>query len=143
MAKYRKKPVVIEAFKWTSGPDQTEDPVWIVEAMKKATGVGSVRILGGGATGVPLRMIIETLEGPIRADVGDYIIRGIEGEIYPCKPGIFEKTYEVVPEPKVGTGSDIHSDPACIFTYCPHPSECKAGPGTCINPRITSLGDPH
>ena len=39
---------------------------------------------------------IKTLEGTMRADAGDWIIRSVNGEIYPCKPGIFDKTYEVV-----------------------------------------------
>ncbi|WP_422446026.1 hypothetical protein [Thermoanaerobacterium sp. DL9XJH110] len=41
-------------------------------------------------------MIIETLEGPLRASPGDWIIRGIRGELYPCKPDVFERTYEPV-----------------------------------------------
>ena len=41
-------------------------------------------------------LVINTLEGPLKADVGDYIITGLRGEEYPCKPDIFEKTYEVV-----------------------------------------------
>ncbi len=41
-------------------------------------------------------LIINTLEGPLKADVGDYIITGLRGEEYPCKPDIFEKTYEAV-----------------------------------------------
>ncbi len=41
-------------------------------------------------------LYIETLEGNMRADVGDYIIKGVNGEFYPCKPDIFEKTYEPV-----------------------------------------------
>lgn len=40
--------------------------------------------------------IVNTLEGPLKADVGDYIITGLRGEEYPCKPDIFEKTYEAV-----------------------------------------------
>lgn len=88
MSKWRKKPVVIEAFKWTGGPDQTEDPEWIVEAIRE----GKVQFvpleLGGTA------MMIETLEGDMLACSGDWVIRGIKGEMYPCKPDIFEATYE-------------------------------------------------
>lgn len=90
MTKYRKKPVVIDAFKWTGGHDQTEDPEWIVEAIKK----GEVWFIGNGTERVALQ--IDTLEGVMTANRGDYIIRGIQGEIYPCKPDIFEATYEVV-----------------------------------------------
>lgn len=85
MAKYRKKPVVIDAFKWTGDREQEEDPIWIVDAIEK----GDVYFDNGN-------MIIKTLEGDHRADIGDYIIRGVEGELYPCKPHIFERTYEKV-----------------------------------------------
>ncbi len=88
MPKYRKKPVVIEAFKWTGCEHQEDDPLWIIQAIDergvwfKSTGVGD-----------PC-MMIKTLEGDHRANVGDYIIQGVKGEIYPCKPDIFEATYE-------------------------------------------------
>lgn len=94
MARYKKKPVVIEAFQWTAGPDQLEDPEWIVEALKKpVTEVGAASVIIDGDSGNPI-MRIRTLEGPITAQVGDYIIRGVKGELYPCKPDIFEATYE-------------------------------------------------
>lgn len=83
MSRFRKKPVVIEAFQWTGGPDQTEDPVWIVDAIK----AGTVRVQD------PV-LVIDTLEGAMRANVGDWIIKGVKGEIYPCKPDIFAATYE-------------------------------------------------
>lgn len=83
MGLYRKKPVVIEAFLWTGDVDQAEDPVWIVEAIK----TGKVII-------VEDILQIETLEGVMQAQKGDWIIKGVQGEIYPCKPDIFEQTYE-------------------------------------------------
>lgn len=43
-------------------------------------------------------LIIDTLEGPLKASVGDYIITGLRGEQYPCKPDVFERTYELVPD---------------------------------------------
>jgi hypothetical protein len=86
--KFRKKPVVIEAFKWTGDQNQTEDPEWIIEAMKK----GKVTI-PSGAFGKPV-MKIKTLEGIMTAIQGDYIIQGIAGEIYPCRADIFEMTYQ-------------------------------------------------
>ena len=89
---YRKKPVIIDAFKWTSGPDQIEDPEWIIEAIRNKT-------VEFGELG----MRIVTLEGVMIASLGDYIIKGIKGEIYPCKPDIFEATYEPVipPDPEL------------------------------------------
>lgn len=89
MTHYRKKPVVIEAFCWTGGPDQTEDPVWCVEAIK----AGVVRFENVGTANVS--MLIDTLEGTHRANQGDWIIRGIKGELYPCKPDIFAATYDL------------------------------------------------
>lgn len=86
--KYRKKPVVIEAFQWTGGPEQEDDPEWIIEAIKS-------KVAWFENAGTPdVKFMIRTLEGVHEASVGDYIIRGIAGEIYPCKPDIFLATYE-------------------------------------------------
>ena len=85
MSKFRKKPVVIEAFQWTGGPDQTEDPEWIVKAIRD----GSVRFKNEC-------LLIDTLEGTHLANPGDYIIQGVKGELYPCKPDIFEMTYDPI-----------------------------------------------
>lgn len=92
MAKFRKKPVVIEAFQWTGGPDQREDPEWIVQAIRNE----NVWFTGVGPAG--LCMHIATLEGVMKALPHDWIIKGVKGEIYPCKPDIFEATYEAVEE---------------------------------------------
>lgn len=78
MPKYRKKPVVIEAFKW--GTDVV--PEWWVEASGT-----KIDIRTGSA-------FIQTLEGTHEARKGDYIIQGVKGEIHPCKPDIFELTYD-------------------------------------------------
>ena len=84
MGKYRKKPVVIEAVQWT-GPHGEFDYLWLIN---------------GGAAFHMIRessaLVIKTLEGDMRADVGDWIIRGVKGEFYPCKPDIFAATYEAV-----------------------------------------------
>jgi len=85
MSKFVKRPVVIEAFRWTGDQDQTEDPLWIIKAIK----AGNV-LFGDGI------MKILTLEGIMTVNRGDYVIKGIKGEIYPCKPDIFELTYEPV-----------------------------------------------
>lgn len=88
MFQYRKKPVVIEAFRWTGGPDQDGEPEWIVAAIR----CGDVYYQGGDTP----YLTIDTLEGKMRANIGDYIIKGVKGEIYPCKPDIFSATYEAV-----------------------------------------------
>ena len=97
MAKYRKKPVVIEAY-------QTDK-----------------------------ELDIETLEGTMHANVGDWIITGVHGEQYPCKPDIFEKTYEPVSDKKatIKRKEDVKPFHKCIggeytliedsgFDYCPY-----------------------
>lgn len=76
--KYRKKPVVVEAFKY--GYENT--PEWFRNTEIVELGVRYCSI--------------KTLEGVMTAHVGDYIIKGIKGEIYPCKSDIFEATYEGV-----------------------------------------------
>lgn len=89
--KFRKKPIVIDAFQWTGGPEQTDDPEWIVEAIKACL----VTFENVGTPNVCL--VISTKEGLMRANQGDWIIRGILGEIYPCKPDVFAASYDAVP----------------------------------------------
>lgn len=87
MSKFRKKPVVIEAWCNTDdAPHRSNMPEWVIEALEK----GSVWFSGG----MHGHMTIATLEGEMRADYGDWIIRGVKGELYPCKPDIFSATYE-------------------------------------------------
>jgi hypothetical protein len=77
--KYRKKPIEIEAVQWTgSNADEIEE--FIGQVWKAA----------------PDRIRINTPEGTMVATPGDWIIRGVAGELYPCKPDIFEQTYEPV-----------------------------------------------
>lgn len=85
MKKYRKKSVEIEAMLW-DGDVSVGHPVprWIRDSG------GKIRFSPGN----PQRLLIETLEGDMAASSGDYIIRGLQGEFYPCKPNIFEATYE-------------------------------------------------
>lgn len=90
MSKWRKKPVVIEAFKWTADITQTEDPLWFIGAIQD----GTVWFENNGCPAVFMQ--IKTLEGIMKSMPGDYIIKGIKGEIYSCKPEIFEATYELV-----------------------------------------------
>lgn len=78
MAKFRKKPVIIEAIQWTGNNlEEIKDFMGYYESAKK-------------------NLIIHTLEGKMIAQVNDWIIHGVQGEYYPCKPDIFEKTYEPV-----------------------------------------------
>ena len=89
--KYRKKPIIVEAFQWTGGPDQADDPEWFAEQIRE----GNVAFYGRDAR---IIMYIRTPRRPLVASVGDYIIRGVKGDIYPCRPDTFEATYEPVVE---------------------------------------------
>jgi hypothetical protein len=92
MAFYRKKPIVIEAFQF-----RYEDgahlywPSWFREAMLKEKGTeGGVYIHANGL------YVIWTLEGILEISPHDFVIKGVKGELYPCKPDIFTATYEAV-----------------------------------------------
>ena len=90
--KYRKKPVEIEAMQW-DGTAAGATPIinWVLSQG------GTARYHEDDDAHVE-HLRIDTLEGTMRADVGDFIIRGVEGEFYPCKPEIFAKTYDAVEE---------------------------------------------
>lgn len=84
MPKFRKKPVEVEAVLW-DGQEATFDRVMVMDAQQLNTFAMSNGCL-----------YIDTLEGEMRADKGDWIIRGVKGEMYPCKPDIFAATYDPV-----------------------------------------------
>lgn len=97
--KYRKKPAVIEAFQYDGDLKGGDGNYYIPEWAVKAFENGTMRYKGGiSPLHPPCELYIETLEGVMHANVGDYIIQGVNGEIYPCKADIFEKTYERVEE---------------------------------------------
>ena len=87
--KYRKKPVIIDAFQLNSRGIVNED--WFLDAVSR----NDIITYNFGKHPEDAYCEIKTLEGTMRANTGDYIIRGVNGEIYPCKPDIFEKTYEL------------------------------------------------
>ncbi len=92
MPKFRKLPVVIEAvlYDW----DESNEPQGMDEAQDAVAD-----FMEGNLSAIGEILEIETLEGTMDAVKGDYIIKGIAGEFYPCKPDIFAKTYEKVNEP--------------------------------------------
>jgi hypothetical protein len=89
MAKYRKKPVIIEAERF-DGTEESADRL----TEKYPNQIKKMSLQNGPFAGVVL--YIQTLEGTLLASAGDYIIEGVKGEVYPCKPDIFEETYEKV-----------------------------------------------
>ena len=82
MRKYRKKPVVIEAVQFVGGKESAQQVLDLVD--------GAVWHYVHDDISLP------TLEGRMSASKGDWIIKGVEGEFYPCKPSIFNKIYELV-----------------------------------------------
>lgn len=78
---FRKKPVVIEAIQFCGNFEELED------------------FCGGDAEFRNGQLVIATLEGPLHASPDDWIIKGVKGEFYPCKPDIFDATYEPATQP--------------------------------------------
>ena len=80
--RYRKKPVEIRAIEWNGLKEQRDAITGVTNRQAKFNDDNSV--------------IIPTLEGDHKADLGDMIIIGIKDEVYPCKPDIFELTYDII-----------------------------------------------
>ena len=93
MAQYRKKPIVIEAVQYTN-LNREEIESFVGEKLKQELESETAYLAGKGAPRFSLT--IPTLEGQHLASVGDWIIKGVKGEFYPCKPDIFKATYEKV-----------------------------------------------
>jgi len=93
MAKYKKKPVVVEAVQLRH--DTIMEVVKFAGAGKLTE--GKPEIAANPVSG-EVGMLIPTLEGTMTANEGDWIIRGVKGELYPCKPDVFDATYEPVEE---------------------------------------------
>ncbi len=91
--KYRKKPVVIEAYHYDHElfgiePERLETK-WLREAFESG-----VLYFKRPSLILPYELYVKTLEGEMKVSVGDYIIKGVKEELYPCKPDIFEETYD-------------------------------------------------
>lgn len=130
MNRYRKKPVVIDAFRLGVDyiPDWFMDAVTANEVILHGTSSGFDHVADTNAD-------IHTLEGWHHANYGDYIIRGVKGEIYPCKADIFDMTYDVV-EPQTNAdrframndeelAGDLMSY-NCLCERCLYANECEA-----------------
>jgi hypothetical protein len=96
MTKFRKKPVVIEAMLWDGSHHRGMFEFLGGSSAKAISWYGDnfyidhAKVDGG--------LMIKTLEGEHKANIGDWIIKGVSGEFYPCKADIFEKTYDLVTE---------------------------------------------
>ena len=96
MAKYRKKPVEIEAFQYDGDLINSQGEYYVPDWAELAHKQGILIYSSLDKYSPPSELFIKTLEGVMHAAVGDYIIRGVQGEFYPCKPDIFAQTYELV-----------------------------------------------
>ena len=88
--KYVKKPIIIEAFKYEGNLSANGEnciPSWAIEAYENGT------LYYKETDDSPSELFVKTLEGDMLCEVGCYIIQGVEGEIYPCRSDIFDKTY--------------------------------------------------
>lgn len=104
MKLYRKKPVTIEAVQF-NGLNPTEIKNFVGENCE-------VEIYDNEVTPPIAHIIIHTLEGDMKVSKGDYVIKGVKGEFYPCKPDIFQQTYE-----SVGTQQEV-PDKETILRTC-------------------------
>lgn len=91
IGRYRKRPVEIEAVRFTG--DNHDEIAHFVMAEERRHDDDDI---SGEMAGDNIHLTIHTLEGDMRADPSDWIIRGVQGEFYPCKPEIFSATYEAV-----------------------------------------------
>lgn len=96
--KYRKKPVVIEAWQFDplafDHPSWVEPAWWSEEILNNLSPTGRVMSQVRGET----VLVIPNEHGPVKARLGDWVIKGVNGEIYPCTDDVFQKTYERVEE---------------------------------------------
>lgn len=106
MPKYRKKPIVVDAYQVVE-PEKLlmnidKIPDWLRQEIEKGN-LGNIYLLVSRHVGdkyAKVTVNVVTLEGTMKVSPGDYIIKGVNGEFYPCKPDIFEKSYDPVDEPK-------------------------------------------
>lgn len=94
--KFRKKPIVIEAWQYNT---REIAPKWLTD-----------RIATGELRGVPGGVEVKTLHGPVLAKPGDWIVRSVKGDIYPCAPDVFAATYEPVTEPALPMVAEIGNE---------------------------------
>ena len=90
MTKFRKKPIIIEAIQW-DGRMETLAKIQKLNTLNRDIIIGEDFIDANKKS-----LMIDTLEGVHEGKIGDWIIQGVSGELYPCKPDIFEMTYEKV-----------------------------------------------
>lgn len=113
--RFRKKPVIIQAFQMSKSNRALIGrwPSWLVDAWGKPPQIpGSVNVENDSLkTDFDAKLTIHTLEGDMLVDWDDWIIMGVQGELYPCKPDIFNATYDYVVGCDICEG--VHTDRGC------------------------------
>lgn len=94
--RYRKKPVEVEAFQYDGDLMDSSGKYYVPDWAIKAIESHVMFYDSLDSNSPPCELFINTLEGNYHVSIGDYIIQGINGELYPCKPDIFKKTYEMM-----------------------------------------------
>lgn len=126
MQSFRKKPVVIEAQQYVDAESGSE----IISRIIDEGGTASLHCVDlgqpdhGGHT-----IMIRTLEGDMHASSGDWVIRGVQGEFYPCKPEIFEATYDVADASQEQGKYTTHACPTCGHVHLPPNDDAQQGEG--------------
>lgn len=122
MAQYRRLPVIVDAFQWTGGPDQTEDPQWMVDAMK----AGEIEI--DTSMGSQPRLVVQMGMGYRGSHAsGVWVVRDAIGKIRTLSPSEFANTYEPVPIP-VSQGCEIPPAGWLCTREKGHEGPCAAHP---------------
>ena len=121
MSKYTKKPVEIEAVQWNG--EITQDLLDLIKDNKRDCEIDSNN----------RTVAIKTLEGVMTANAGDFIIKGVKGELYPCKPDIFGATYDVSQNREIDRIKKMNTDELAEFLTdfdcyksCEHEGSCKS-----------------
>lgn len=99
MGQYRKRPVVVEAWRWLYTAEQEPEPEWVRNALNRWPDLNGVSPEFDHPDGP--RMAVATVEGVAILLPGNWLVRGVEGELYPCRADIFEATYQ----PALGDGA--------------------------------------
>lgn len=121
MKRYRKKPVVVEAWCWDETRTMLDALVGAGMAWTSYNGWAA----GHKDHNTITRLKIATREGAMYADLGDYIIKGVRGEFYPCKPDIFEATYTLAEEAEVDTALQELLEASREALKAPFPGESQ------------------
>ena len=147
--RFKHKPTKIEAFQWTGGPDQKEDPVWAAEAID----AGRIEFISYGSD--DLQILVRTPEGQMAGRPGCWVAKGVEGELYIIQPELFEQLYEFDADGVIDTWAGnwivtVEAPNGLQFSHVTHPGDIEHSVvpaaemilgGTTVTRRIGELFD--